>query len=881
MNLLRDTVTLLTEPPGDLVYFLVTLFALQQALFLILSAYRRTSQTSPTERIVTRRWLWAIGSMLAGRAVLIMIGLLSNAGVLDPVAVLPPLERGLDVIHIALVIWAMLGDRATSWQTGVLAGLLVATVGFYVYASQSWLQAYAANGIYNGSSQELIWEITALVLLSGGLLIQLLLRPPEWEWASALLIFWALGHAAQTFWPTPTLHFSDWGRVSALIVFPMLTLYVHRRLSLIRASAPAAARTSPTPAPLPAGPDFAGLQNLLESVETARELEPSLLIASSQVADLLGADVCAIALTENAEPPTLRVVATHPPTGDLEQPRLDLTDYELLHEVWTASEAQIVPTEQPDWLAHVYQQIGVEALTPLLILPLPVQEKRIGLLLLGRPERQTPWQRETVDAAQLTALLLAGSIDRVQRRGGSIFSLREQEGYVLEELTEAQAEIKALKQEITDLKAELETRTRDLTRLRHEMERRSEHVSEAELKVWQEEIRELADERDTLIKERNTLGKELAQVKSRFKTLREKYTQLQTRWAKAQEKSGSNNGMGLAVGLLVVNQNGAIQLADALARQLLALPEGEVVGIPVDSVYPDPAWAQTIDTLLSSDPAAPQRAHLTLELREETVEADLVRLTGRDRQLDGLVVTLKTERSVAEQQEALIGLANEFRTPMTSITGYTDLLLGEQVGILTEMQRQFLERVKASIEQMKQLLNDLIRLTSPDARRVDLAPQPIDLIRIIEQAIMGLSARFRERRLTVQLDLPAELPPVLSDRDSLYQIMLRLLSNAALCSEVGSGIVVSAALEQSDAADIPPFIRISVTDTGGGIAADDLPKVFRRFFRAHQPLIEGMGERGVGMAIAKTLVEANGGRIWVDTEPGVGSTFSFVLPAHL
>jgi signal transduction histidine kinase len=306
-----------------------------------------------------------------------------------------------------------------------------------------------------------------------------------------------------------------------------------------------------------------------------------------------------------------------------------------------------------------------------------------------------------------------------------------------------------------------------------------------------------------------------------------------------------------------------------------------VIGTPLDGAYPNLAWAQAVDLLLSEDENRPPRMHVPLQVHGDTVEADLVSLEGRDGECDGVIVTLRTEKSLAEQQEAIVGIANEFRTPMTSIRGYTDLLLGEQVGILTEMQRQFLERVKAGVEHMGQMLNDLLRITSPDVREIELAPQPIDLIGIIEQAIMGLSARFRERGLTVQLDLPAELPPVRADRDSLYQIMLRLLSNAALCSEEGSGVVVSAEQEEPGGEGEIPFVRIAVTDTGGGIAKDDIPKVFRRFFRARQPLIEGMGERGVGMAVAKTLVEANGGRIWVETEPGEGSTFTFVLPAYV
>ncbi len=894
MNVLREAVALLTQPPGDLVYFLVTLFALQQALLPAITA-RRHLPDAPEPK----RWLWALGGILVGRVVLIVVGLLGNVGVLDPVATLPPLERALEVISIVLVLWALVGARPARWQTWILVILLVGAVGNYVYASQVWLQRYAAQSAYNGSSEEFIWEIASLALLGIGLLTTLILHPPAWEWAASTLIFWILGHVAQLQWATPELYFSDWERLSALIAFPMLAIYVHHHLtathgmmgadSVDALAAVSASTSTPATAPPASTLDFSALQSLLEGVETARELDPSLLIASSQLARLLDAELCTITLTKDEDVPSLRVVATHPPTGDLDQPILNLTEYDTLGTVWMESEPRNLQTEQSPWLENLYDVLGFETVGPLLMLPMRVQKKRIGLLLLGRPESQRPWEPSSVEAARLTALLMAGAIDRVQRRGGSIFSLREQESYVLEDLADAQSEIAALQKHVDELQGELTARDQSINRLHTELEQRTENVSDTELQFWQDEVKELAKERDNLVKERNYLGKELAKFQSRLSTLmqernalREELKRTEITMETVQEKASSDsNGRGLAVGLMVIDEDGSIRLADALARQLLALPEGTVVGTPLDGAYPDPAWAQTIDSLLAPDPNAPPRAHLTLQIREHTVEADLVRLTGRDNELDGLVVTLHTEDSIAEQQEALVGLANEFRTPMTSITGYTDLLLGEQIGILTEMQRQFLERVKASTEEMNQLLNDLIRVASPDARRVDLSPQPIDLITIIERAIMGLSARFRKRQLTVQLDLPSEMPPVQADRDSLYQIMLRLLSNAASCSEEGSGIVVSAALQRENGDDTPPFVRISVVDTGGGIASDDLPKVFRRFFRARQPLIEGMGERGVGMAIAKTLVEANGGRIWVDTEAGVGSTFSFVLPAHL
>ena len=878
MNILQEATQLLVQPPGDLVFFLITLFALQQALFPALMA-RRAAPQSPQPR----RWLWAVGGMLAGKAVLIGLGLLGSANLLDPVIVLPPLERLLEVSGIALVLWALLGARPARWQTWLLLLLLLAGSGFYVYDASIW-QARAATEAYNGSFQEWNWEIAAVALLGLGLLIELFLHPPEWEWAVGVLVFWLAGHGAQLAWPLAQFYFPAWERLAALVVLPLLTGLVSRLLST-----PVAASASATYAPVPrsSSVDITGLQELLEGVESARELEPSLIITSSRLAHFLNAEVCAIALLEEENSSQLRVLAIHPPTGLLETPTLDLATYHALNEVW---EERITGAFQPahclEWLEELYEGLGFQGSGPLLALPLLAQDQRVGMILLGDRQSKRRWGREDLWFSELTAALLAGAIVRAQRKGETIFSLREQSEDSLLKLQTAQEAAVALSEQVAALESQIQARDSELARLTRELREQTPQVSETELSFWQKEVKELAQDREMLIRERNRLGQEVAKLQPRLETLVEEREKLLERLAQQKEAPESSAQMG-TVGMLVADEDGTIVMADALARQMLSVPNGEVTGQSLDGVYPDPRWAQAIDMLLAPEDGAPlsaldsgrrQRVHLALQVGSRPVHADLVALMGRDGKPDALVVTLRSEESPVERHEAIVSQANEFRTPMTSITGYTDLLLGEQGGLLTEMQRQFLERVKANVEQMGQLLNDLVRLASPDARSVELTPEPVDLITVIEAGIMGLAARFRERHLAIRMDLPDTLTPVQADQDSLYQIILRLLSNAALCSQEGTEVLLSAQEQEPEEEGVAPFIRISVTDTGGGIATEDFPRVFRRFYRANQTLVQGMGETGVGMAVVKTLVEANGGRIWVETEPGVGSTFSFILP---
>ena len=228
-----------------------------------------------------------------------------------------------------------------------------------------------------------------------------------------------------------------------------------------------------------------------------------------------------------------------------------------------------------------------------------------------------------------------------------------------------------------------------------------------------------------------------------------------------------------------------------------------------------------------------------------------------------------------EQAEVIASIAQELRQPMSSISGYTDLLINESVGILGALQRKFLERVKASTGRMNHLIGDLIQITALDSGSVAFTPQPIELVDAIDEALEHTSAQFREKNLVLRVDLAPNLPKMQSDKDSLHQIILHLLQNAGAASPIEGEIFLKAEISDNTDEDI---IRIEVTDSGEGISKEDLPRVFSRLYRADNPLIQGVGDTGVGLSIAKTLTEALGGRIWVESIQGIGSTFSLLLP---
>jgi signal transduction histidine kinase/regulator of replication initiation timing len=240
-----------------------------------------------------------------------------------------------------------------------------------------------------------------------------------------------------------------------------------------------------------------------------------------------------------------------------------------------------------------------------------------------------------------------------------------------------------------------------------------------------------------------------------------------------------------------------------------------------------------------------------------------------------------------ENPDALLGLVQELRTPMTSIVGYVDLLLNESAGILGEMQRRFLQRISTNVSRLTHMLDDLIQLSFLDAGRYTLNREPIDIVELVEDAVTSAANALREKGLTVHLDIDDEVPLVQADREAMSQVVGQLLTNAYLVSPPGTDVYLSvqrtplfrgmAGDETSPAQNLG--LLISVEDRGGGIALEDQARVFARKYKAENPLVQGLGDTGVGLAITKALVEAHGGDMWLETREHIGSVFHVRLAA--
>jgi signal transduction histidine kinase len=270
------------------------------------------------------------------------------------------------------------------------------------------------------------------------------------------------------------------------------------------------------------------------------------------------------------------------------------------------------------------------------------------------------------------------------------------------------------------------------------------------------------------------------------------------------------------------------------------------------------------------------------QLREELRAAltDLARipstLSKSDQQMLELqLATMKRLDSVG-QTELVTSISQEFRQPLSAIIGYTDLLLGETVGLLGAVQKKFLERVKASSERLGILMEELVQVLAIDSGKVDQTLSKVDLETVIDEAIGNIIAQISEKNITMRVDLPEKLPEIRANKEALQQILANLLENACIVTPENGEIRLFSRIERKP--NEPNLLLCSVTDQGGGIANADIPRIFTRRYKIENPLIQGLGDTGVGLSIVKSLVELNKGRVWLDSKEGIGTTFSVLIP---
>jgi len=338
---------------------------------------------------------------------------------------------------------------------------------------------------------------------------------------------------------------------------------------------------------------------------------------------------------------------------------------------------------------------------------------------------------------------------------------------------------------------------------------------------------------------------------------------------------------GVADGVMVTDAQGTIVLFNAAAERILQIPRQEVLGCSQQELpglfnLTGTSWADLIRRWTGA-----QGDTLTETLYEERFEfqgrvismrvAPVIRqqvCEGTVSVFRDITVDVKVDRM---KSEFVSMVSHELRTPLTSIKGYLDLLYNEMTGPITDTQRRFLQVVRTNTDRLVVLVNGLLEINRLDSGELNLTLEDVDLERIVRQVVARMQPQVQERQHTLCIEIPPSLPPARADRERLAEILSRLVENAVYYTPEGGEISIHAELADGR-------VHTHVRDTGIGISAEDQPKLFSRFFRADDPLVQTRSGTGMGLFIVKSLVELHGGEMWFQSLPGRGSTFSFSLP---
>jgi signal transduction histidine kinase len=262
-----------------------------------------------------------------------------------------------------------------------------------------------------------------------------------------------------------------------------------------------------------------------------------------------------------------------------------------------------------------------------------------------------------------------------------------------------------------------------------------------------------------------------------------------------------------------------------------------------------------------------QESYASLEQKVEERTRELARALA---ELD--VKSRELEAASLHKSEFLANMSHELRTPLNAILGFSQVLRERLFGELNAKQQSYVDDILSSGNHLLSLINDVLDLSKVEAGQVELEVAPFSLQEALERGVVMIRERALRDGVRVTLAASPDVDVVSGDERRVRQVIFNLLSNAVKFTPAGGAVDVQATQVNGE-------VRVSVVDTGPGIAADDLERIFEEFQQTEAGIEQREGT-GLGLALSKRLVELHGGRIWVESKPGTGSTFVFTLPTE-
>ncbi len=371
---------------------------------------------------------------------------------------------------------------------------------------------------------------------------------------------------------------------------------------------------------------------------------------------------------------------------------------------------------------------------------------------------------------------------------------------------------------------------------------------------------------------------EIGQLSREFNKMTErlrKYEELNIDKIVAEKRKSEAIVENIADAIIVCDAAGRIELLNKTAEEILGVTEAEALGQPIEASIRDERIAGMLRASRPPEESSPylQLTHNGRPVYVRPILSDVRTAAGERR---GRVLILQDVTQFKEldkmKSDFMAAVSHEFRTPLTSITMGVDILRQQLIGPLTPQQEELLTASKQDCDRLTKLVRDLLQLSKLESGKIEFREEELDLRRVIASAIQPLLLPFKEKGVDLRVVVPDHLPKFLGDEQQFSWVVSNLVGNALRYTPGGGSVEIRAEVGANG------FLVVGVRDTGRGIAPEHLKNIFDKFVQVKQAFDATPGSVGLGLSIAKEIIEAGGGRIWAESAPGKGSTFSFELP---
>ncbi len=356
-----------------------------------------------------------------------------------------------------------------------------------------------------------------------------------------------------------------------------------------------------------------------------------------------------------------------------------------------------------------------------------------------------------------------------------------------------------------------------------------------------------------------------------------------------------NPGDADLVRLRLVESKSDVDIAcvNRLSDGLQAMNEVKPSVVLLDLNLPDSRGAETFRKVLNKVPDVPvvvlsgqDDEELAVKAVHQGVQDYLVKGAFDSKQLSralryaierqGLLTSLDMSRKQQLQfkDQFLSHVSHELRTPLTCIHQFVTILLDELAGPVLPEQREHLETVLRSVNQLRNMIGDLLDASRTESGKTTLNRRCIAISDVVRQAVTMLKPVAADKQIGMEMGLDTRTPLVNADSERVLQVLTNLIHNAIKFTPHGGSIVVKSCMVETD----PEFVYVSVSDTGIGITPEARPLIFERMYQAPDTVDDSRKGLGLGLHIAREIIRQHGGRIWAESELGNGSTFTFTLP---